>query len=270
MILFTGAAMVATDVEARRLGGARSMGAQRNVTAPPAQTPAKPAQQAAPAQQGASAAAAPAAAQRGGLARWFPMLGGLALGGMLGWLLASNGGSLLLLALLAVATVLVFRALARRSETQAVQYAGGPRETVTMPPAGHAMPANARPGVPAGFNADAFLRGAKMNFARLQMANDAGNLEDLRDFTTPEMFDALAADVRERAGAAQQTDVMGLEAEMLEVATEGDRHWASVRFSGMVREHASQAAQPFQEIWNLTKPADGSTGWLLAGIQQVN
>jgi predicted lipid-binding transport protein (Tim44 family) len=63
---------------------------------------------------------------------------------------------------------------------------------------------------------------------------------------------------------------MGLEAEMLEVATEGDRHWASVRFSGMVREHASQAAQPFQEIWNLTKPADGSTGWLLAGIQQVN
>lgn len=269
-VLFLSSALVATEVEARRLGGARSIGIQRNVTAPPAKTPTKPAQQAAPAQQGATAAAAPAAAQRGGLARWFPVLGGLALGGMLGWLLASNGGSLLLLALLAIGTVLLFRVLARRTEAGAIQYAGGPRETVTMPPAGRAMPPTARPGVPAGFNADAFLRAAKMNFVRLQVANDAGNLDDLREFTTPEMFEALAADLRERAGAAQQTEVSDLEAELLEVATEGEHHWASVRFSGMVREHASQPAQPFQEIWNLTKPVDGSTGWLLAGIQQVN
>ncbi|HYD56412.1 MAG TPA: Tim44-like domain-containing protein [Burkholderiales bacterium] len=267
-ILFLGGAMVATDVEARRLGGARSMGAQRNVTAPPAQTPAKPAQQAAPAQAAPGAAAA--AAPRSGLARWFPMLGGLALGGMLGWLLASNGGSFLLLILLAVGAMLLFRAFARRGEAQTMQYAGGPRETVTMPPAGQSMPAHARPGLPAGFDAAGFLRGAKMNFVRLQMANDAGDVEQLREFTTPEMFEALAADLRSRAGTPQHTEVTGLEADVLEVATEGDRHWASVRFSGMVREHPGAQAEPFQEIWNLAKPADGSTGWLLAGIQQVN
>ena len=125
-------------------------------------------------------------------------------------------------------------------------------------------------GLPAGFDAAGFLRGAKMNFVRLQMANDAGDVEQLREFTTPEMFEALAADLRTRAGTPQQTEVTGLEADVLEVATEGDRHWASVRFSGMVREHPGAQAEPFQEIWNLAKPADGSTGWLLAGIQQVN
>jgi predicted lipid-binding transport protein (Tim44 family) len=270
--LFVSVALVIPEADARRLGGARSIGTQRNVTTPPASTPAKPAQQAAPsgAQQAAVAGGAAAAKPAAGLAKWFPMLGGLALGGMLGYLLATNGGSLLLLVLLAVATVLVFRALARRNAPEhAMQYAGGGRETVRVEP-GSVMPVAAGGAVPAGFDSVGFLRGAKINFARLQMANDRGSLEEIREFTTPEMFEALAADLRGRAGSGQQTDVSELDAQLLEVATEGGRHWASVRFSGLVREAPGAAAEPFQEIWNLTKPVDGSSGWLLAGIQQVN
>lgn len=272
--LFISVALVIPEADARRLGGARSIGAQRNVTTPPASTPAKPAQQqAAPggAQQGAAVAGGAAAAKpAAGLAKWFPMLGGLALGGMLGWLLATNGGSFLLLVLLAVAAVLLFRALGRRSAPEhTMQYAGGGRETVRVSEPGGAMPVAAGGAVPAGFDSAGFLRGAKMNFARLQLANDRGNLEDIREFTTPEMFETLAADLRQRAGG-QQTDVSQLEAQLLEVATEGGQHWASVRFSGLASEAPGAAAEPFQEIWNLTKPADGSSGWLLAGIQQVN
>ncbi|HWA39150.1 MAG TPA: Tim44-like domain-containing protein [Burkholderiales bacterium] len=284
IILFSGGALVAVDAEAKRFGGARSSGVQRNVTTPPAATPAKPAQQAAPQQAapvaGATAGAAGAAkAAPAGMAKWFPMLGGLALGGMLGWLLASNGGSFLLLVLLAIAAFLVVRALSRRAApAQTMQYAGGGRETVRMEPgSGHPgsgsgadLPARGTASLPAGFDADGFLRGAQMNFARLQMANDRGNLDDIREFTTPEMFDSLAKDVHERGGAAQQTDVAGLNAELLEVAQEGGNYWASVHFSGTVREAPGAAAEPFAEVWNLVKPADGSTGWLLAGIQQVN
>src|SRR5687768_18001667 len=51
-------------------------------------------------------------------------------------------------------------------------------------------------------------------------------------------------------------------------ATDGDRHWASVRFTGTVREAPGVAPEPFAEVWNLVKPADGSSGWLLAGIQR--
>jgi len=62
--------------------------------------------------------------------------------------------------------------------------------------------------------------------------------------------------------------VVTLNAALLELVTEGGLHWASVRFSGSIREQAGAPAGPFEEIWNLQKPADGSSGWLLAGIQQ--
>ena len=88
----------------------------------------------------------------------------------------------------------------------------------------------------------------------------------LGDMTTTGMFEALRAD----AGAGQQTDVVTVNADLLEVATEGGRHWASVRFSGLVRETPGAEPASFEEVWNLMKPADGSSGWLLAGIQQMH
>jgi len=266
------ALLVVQTADAARLGGARSSGVQRSVPkTPPAATPAKPAQeQAAPNQ-----AAPTAQPQPSGLARWMPALGGLALGGLLGYLFAGNGlGGILLLVLLAVAAVLAFRALARRGaqSPQPVQYAGMDRQTTLTPPSapapGDAMPTAAR--FPAGFDAASFLRGAKMNFVKLQFANDQGRLEDIREFTTDEMFEALERDIHERHGAGQQTDIESLDAQLVDLATEGPRHWASVRFSGRVREVPGAVPVDFAEVWNLVKPADGSSGWLLAGIQQMH
>jgi predicted lipid-binding transport protein (Tim44 family) len=265
-ILVFGGVFMATEVEARRIGGARSVGAQRNVTAPPAQTPAKPAQQQAAqgTQQGAQQAA-PASAG----SRWFPILGGLALGGILGYLFGGSGLlGFLLLALLAIAAVVGIRALMnRRAETQRPVQFAGMRETVEVTPGpagGQALPATTN--VPADFDAGTFLRGAKHNFLKLQAANDAGRLDEIREFTTDELYEALKGDLAERG----QTEVAGLQAELLELATEGDRHWASVRFSGQVREAPGAMPEAFAEIWNLVKPADGSSGWLLAGIQQMH
>jgi predicted lipid-binding transport protein (Tim44 family) len=264
-ILGLGGILAATDVEARRLGGGRNIGAQRNVTAPPAQTPAR--QQAAPAQQGAQQAA-PAATG----SRWLPILGGLALGGMLGYLFGGSGIlGILLLALMAIAAVVAVRAFMRRraEAPRPVQYAGM-RETIDVTPGSagsqSAAPASVRSHLPAGFDASGFLRAAKLNFLRLQAANDAGRLEDIREFTTDELYQELERDL----GDKQQTAVIGLEADLLEIATEGGRHWASVRFTGTVRETPGAAPEPFGEVWNLVKPADGSSGWLLAGIQQMH
>jgi len=281
-----GAAFLVTEAEARRLGGGRSVGVQRSVTAPPpASVPARPmqqTQQVAPAQ---AQAAAPAAAQpqaASGLARWMPVLGGLALGGALGWLLGANGLAglmvgILLAGLIVLAVAFAVRALARRAPAaQPVQYAGLGSETVAAPPPSQiagfeSQPARAvRPNVPAGFDVAGFLRAAKLNFMRLQAANDNADLEELREFTTPELFEELRRDIEARGQARQRTDVMALDADLLEVTTEGGRHWASVRFAGMMRESPGAAPQGFEEIWNLVKPADGSSGWLLAGIQQMH
>lgn len=256
------------DAEARRLGGGRTLGTQRNVTAPPAAVPAKPAQ--------AAPAAAPAAATG---SKWAPILGGLALGGLLGAFFAGNPilGTLLtalLIGMLVFGAFALVRVLrAPRAAPPTLQYAGLGSETVAAPPPSQAAGFDARlPGstarahVPAGFDVSSFLRAAKENFIRLQMANDSGRLDDLREVTTTGMFEALRAD----AGARQQTDVVTLHADLLEVSTEGGRHWASVRFSGLVRETPGGEPAGFEEVWNLMKPADGSSGWLLAGIQQMH
>jgi predicted lipid-binding transport protein (Tim44 family) len=271
-----GIVMAVPEAEARRLGGGRTIGAQRNLTAPPAQAvPAKPAQ--------AAPAAAPAAAAQPATAgsKWLPILGGLAIGGLLGAMFAdspilSTLVSAMLIGLLVFAALALFRMLrAPRAQPRPLQYAGLGSETVAAPPpsqaAGFEMPAGGRaqrPGIPAGFDVDGFLRAAKTNFIRLQVANDSGSVDELREFATPEMYAVLAEDLRSRG--AQHTDVVTLNADLLEVATEGDRHWASVRFSGLVSEAPGAAPAGFEEIWNLVKPVDGSSGWQLAGIQQMH
>jgi predicted lipid-binding transport protein (Tim44 family) len=265
-IIGLGGVLVATDVEARRIGGGRNVGVQRNVTTPPAQTPAKPAQQ--QATQGQPQGAQQAAPASTG-SRWAPILGGLALGGILGYLFGGSGLlGFLLLALLAIAAVVGIRALMnRRAETQPPVQFAGMRETldVTPPPAaGGSLTSKSK--VPAGFDAGGFLRAAKHNFLKLQSANDAGRLEEIREFTTEELYEALKDDLAGRG----QTEVTGLDADLLELTTEGEQHWASVRFSGTVCESPGAPHERFAEVWHLRKPADGSSGWLLAGIQQMH
>jgi len=293
-----GVAISIPEAQAKRVGGARSSGAQRSVTStPPSSVPAKPGQtsqmnQAAPSQQPAApaGATAPAGAAQpaSGLARWAPMLGGLALGGLLGSMFGGGafGGVImaaLMIGLLAVAGFFVMRMLAQRNApapapaTGPMQYSGLGSETVAAPPPsqasgfdrGSVAPAPA-PRVPAGFDAAGFARGAKMNYLKLQMANDSGNLEEIREFTSPEMFEELSRDVAARGGAKQHTEILSLEADVLEVVTEGAHHWASVRFTGAERSGSGQPAEAFEEVWNLSKPVDGSGGWVLAGIQQMH
>jgi predicted lipid-binding transport protein (Tim44 family) len=255
-VLALGVVLALPEAEARRFGGGRNVGIQRNVQkAPPAATPAKPAQQ----QQ----QAAPAAGSR-----WGGILGGLALGGLLAWLLSGQGlAAVLLFALLAFAAVMAFRLLAQRRAPapQRMQFAGFGNETVAAPPPSQSVGGTLR--APAGFDEQAFLRGAKTNFIKLQLAHDSSALEEIREFTTDEVFAELS---RERAQAGQQTDILALDAQLLEVATEGDKYWASVRFSGQVREAPGSGPEPFSEVWHLAKPIDGSSGWLLAGIQQMH
>jgi predicted lipid-binding transport protein (Tim44 family) len=269
--LFTlvfGAGILADDIEAARLGGGRSLGAQRQVTATPKQ--ANPPTQQQPA----------TAPQPSGPGRWLAPLAGLAAGLGLGWLFAQGGfgavASTLLMALLVGAVVFALVRVLSKQRASRPQYAGFGNETVAAPPPSQ-LPgdAGAQPNyrsqfvsnIPAGFDVEGFVKEARRNFLRLQEANDRGDLPRLRQITTEDMFNALKGDVAEHSGV-QQTDVVTLNAALLELVTEGELYWASVRFSGSIREEASAPAEPFEEIWHLRKPVNGSSGWLLAGIQQ--
>ena len=148
-------------------------------------------------------------------------------------------------------------------------YGGNAPQREFTPAGGSAAPlAAAAANIPADFDTEGFVRNAKVNFIRLQAANDAGNLDDIREFTSPEMFAEIKMGIDERKGAKQTTDVAQLNAEVIDVTEEANRYIVSVRFTGLISENKA-AAEPFDEIWHMTKPADGSRGWVLAGIQQV-
>jgi predicted lipid-binding transport protein (Tim44 family) len=276
--LFFTSVFVVDEAEARRLGGARSAGTQRQAL------PDKPATPPA-AQQTAPAGTAAAAGAKKPMSPWMGALAGLAAGLGLAWLLGDNLGSVMMAVLLGLAAVVVVSLIARafmkpraQSAPGGLQYAGLGNETVAAPPpsqagSGVAVPSfqsQFTPKVPATFNADAFLREAKKSFLALQVANDRGDVSSIRELVTDEMYTHLKQDLEERRGAGQHTDVVTLDASLLELVTESGVHWASIRFSGLIREEAGQAPQQFEEIWSLQKPEAGGAGWMLAGIQQAS
>jgi predicted lipid-binding transport protein (Tim44 family) len=129
-------------------------------------------------------------------------------------------------------------------------------------------------GVPAGFDADGFLRAAKANFATLQDAWDRNDISTLRSMMTDEMLQEIKVQLAEReqhtGGAPNKTEVPVLNAQLLGIEELPQGYMASVEFSGMIREDQSAGAAPFREVWNMVKPKDGSSGWLVAGLQALH
>lgn len=264
---------------ARRLGGGKNLGQQRDsiqreaAPRPPAQAPA--------------AAPQSAPTPRPG----FGMLGGLLAGGLIGALLfggAFDGikmADVAMIALLALGAWFLFRAFSRsRSPSRgALQPAGGsgpvrfePGQPVLRRESGPSLPASAPPAqaesrrVPADFDADSFLKHARRAFIQLQAANDARDLAAIRDYTTPELYALLEAEVRDRGAAPQRVDAVTLNAELLDVTNEDDMAIASVLFRGSLREDGAGLPEEFEEIWHVRKSlSDPKSVWLLSGIQQL-
>lgn len=271
--------LFAFDAEARRLGGARSIGKQREAISQQQAAPQAPAQQ----QAASSTPAQQPAQQPAGASKWLGPLTGLALGAGLAALFLSNGltgvlAGLLLIAAIVAAAIFAARLLRAKTGNAPLQYAGAgtqgsPHGPIAAAPAfGGSAAANSVVATtsrwPAGFDAEEFARHAKLNFVRLQAAHDARDLSTMRDFLTPEMLREIEADIQSAGNAPQKTDVVTLNSEVLDVVTENDAYLVSVRFSGLIRETAGDEPQAFSEIWHLQKPVDGSSGWLIAGIQQ--
>lgn len=286
-VLTLGLGLGAHDAEAKRLGGGRPLGMQRQIDAPKPATPPAVAPAPAPANAAPAKGAAPAAAPAPTRSSWMGPLAGLAAGIGLAALASHFGfgeelASLMLIALVVMAVLAVVGLVMRKralAQTPALAGAGSLRYQANEPfvAAGNEA-TKGQPGItnvtapgkiPADFDVAGFVRNAKVHYIRLQAANDAGNLDDIRAFTTPEMFAELKMDIAERGNAQQETDVLDIDAEVLEVAEEGDRYVASVRFTGHLREEKDGPIQTVDEVWHLVKPRDGKSGWLLAGIQPL-
>jgi predicted lipid-binding transport protein (Tim44 family) len=261
--------LTAHDADAKRMGGGSSIGKQRSTTSQQTATQPKPAQ-------------APAAAPAGGN-KWLGPLAGLAAGGLLASMFMGGGlgglaggiGNILMILALVGGAFFIFRML-KKPQPQPVQYAGHTERTAVTDiaaPAGSAAPVAAMQASstrPAWFEDEPFLREAKKQFIRLQDANDRGDINDIREYVTPEMYAEISMQIRERNGKPNVTEVVTLNADIADVVTEGDLVIASVRFSGMIREEANGPAAAFSEIWHIQKSQSlPNATWFISGIQQV-
>ena len=298
-------ALTTTDVDAKKFGGGKSVGAQRSSvsdaksgtpSASPAAAPANAAM-AAPAAGAAAAAAKPSM-----MSRMAGPLMGIAAGLGLGYLFSQMGGGaagmigMLLLGLVVVGALVFFgRKLLSKQQpalaggnagnsatpfgtpasAQPMQYAAPDATGIASAATGGAAVAGAAMasglaggfGIPAGFDKAGFEEQSKKQFMSLQAANDKGDLDAVRDFSTDEFYNQIAKDVI--GGNKDATHVEALQANLMGIETERGQYWASVEFTGKMREDGMVMGSAFSEVWNLVKPVDGSKGWLVAGIQQA-
>ena len=304
LVFTVGLSTVAVDAEAAKLmGSGKSLGTQRQATPDKSPNTATPAAAGAPA--AGAAAAAPSRSWMGPLAGVAAGLGLAALASHLGF--GDELASMLLMGLLAVAVMVavgffmrkraaaqknsatgpggmhyahVNPGMARDSSDRAQQDAAAYKSSTPFAAVNSSMIGSgigsglaaqgAAARIPADFDTAAFERNAKVNFIRLQAANDAGDLDDIRQFTTPEMFAELKMELAERGTAAQKTEVMTIKAAVMDVDENADRYLVSVRFTGVMRDDSAEPDESFDEVWHLMKSRTGIAGWALAGIQQTS
>jgi predicted lipid-binding transport protein (Tim44 family) len=189
------------------------------------------------------------------------------------WFMARKNGGNVTPALAGAGAGNTFDNATQRTTSEPIQFGGNrplaapqlANEPVAVQPAA----TDIKPDVPAGFDVPGFEKGAKSQFIRLQAAFDKGEADTLKDMLTDEMHAEVDRELKARGEKSHPTEIVTLNAEVIEVTSETDGHWASVRFHGMLREDGKDLPEAFDEVWNMVKPIDGSAGWMLAGIQQL-
>jgi predicted lipid-binding transport protein (Tim44 family) len=294
---------------ARRFGGGGNLGRQRpapTMKEAPQEAPATPPRAAQPTPSPTPGVTPTPVPRPSFMQRFGGLIAGLGIGALLGSLFGGHlggVGSLVMLLILAALVYFAIRAFAARARgapaatqpaygsndasyervgntydaTPAARTSPGfsgigsaiPGASAVPGPATNALPAAQEPAVLQPDEVEPFLRVAKTSFIRLQAANDAGDLDDIRDYTTPEMYAEISMQVRERH-AQQKTEVVDLDAQLVGTGVDDPYAYASVRFKGALRESMSGETEAFDEIWNVRrKLSDPRAPWLIAGIQQA-
>lgn len=286
-----------SDADAKRFGGGSSFGSRPSYSAPYQRSATPPARPANQQQQTATQnpAANPVRNNRSGL---MGILGGLALGGLLGSIFAGggfNGINFMDILVFGGIAFLLYKLFAAKKAGSAQQpaYHRTADNNYQQPPSSQAGRAgfntdilfgNNRDAaseshhqsaqfntsaIPADFDQQAFLAGAKIAFINLQKAWDDRDFAEIRGLTTDKVF----ADIQDQLKASNtenRTEVLKLEAELLEVREVGSELEATVLFDTIMREDSSAHAEQVREVWHFVKPKVSiQPKWYLDGIQQL-
>ena len=268
--------------EAARLGGGGSFGSrpsyQRSAPIPsprPTSPQMSPGQ---PSQQGFATTPSPMGRSGG-------MLGGLLMGGLIGSLFFGSGygyggPGLLDLVLVGGGPLLLLRFLrAKRMAAESPSAAGplsfdhGPAQGWGQsgydPSSGPISAGVEQPSVPAGFDQEEFLKGAKAIYTRLQASWDKRDLDDIRQFASPEVFEEIQRQAKEDPNPGK-TELLLINPRILELRDIDGRTVASVLYDVMMRENREEMTKQVRELWHFSRDTHKPESfWVLEGIQQV-
>lgn len=259
--------------DAKRVGGGGSFGSKPsynsgyNKSAAPAKDTPSMAQQ-----------ATPSPSRFGGFGG---MLGGLLMGGLLGSMLFGGGFSgpgLMDILLLATGGFLLFKFMKSRKAVTAnsAPYAFAGNVNTRKPSTGDGWAPQRfeeqrtqKPVMPQGIDEQEFISGAKALYTRLQSSWDRRDLEDIRQFTSPEVHREIARQATLDPSPGR-TEILMIDARVLEVRTAGSETILSVLFDAMLREdNATERAEQVREVWHIRRDESSSSSqWTLEGIQQ--
>ncbi|BBD09179.1 Tim44 domain-containing protein [Desulfovibrio ferrophilus] len=281
-------AMDAGFADAKRFGGGRSFGGSRSFS----KSYSKPVS---PTKQGTAGSTATQGTQRpsrfGGMGGMF---GGLLAGTLLGSMFFGHpfaGGGMMDILLIGGLIFLAMKLFRRRRPAPQVaggrsggmSYGGGgpqPHEDSSMQRQAHGAwgglgstqgAAESAPelDLPAGFDTDEFLEGAKLAFNRLQASWDSRDMDDISQFTTGAVLNEIKSQAAQDPGPSR-TEILMVNARLLEVKQEGGATLATVYFDALMREDTSGGSEQVREVWHFKQDDTVQGGmWLVDGLQQL-
>jgi predicted lipid-binding transport protein (Tim44 family) len=293
-----------SNAEAKRFGGASSFGSKSSYSKSYNRKSSAPKQRSASQQKAheQNQAARQSMSKRGGL---MGILGGLALGGLLGSLLFGgafenfNFMDILIFGGITFVLFKLFAARASRQHVPSASYGSTGHSNQTAEPlsssyqrvenpsknnAGFDTDIFANKGqtadfeekviedaivLPQDFNEQDFLHGAQGAFKMLQAAWDKKDLAEIRSLTTDKVF-AEIQDQLKASTESNHTDILKIETELLEVRELDNYLEAVVLFDTLMREETNGSPEQVREVWTFIKQTNSlHPKWLLDGLQQL-
>lgn len=248
-----------SDASAKRFGGGRSFGVQRSHNS---------------LFSSHKSQKAPPKMQRSNKSKWGGILGGMLVGSLLASLFMGHGIANGVITWLILGSLIFFMVtMFRKKMGSGWQFANSnafnsnsynefPQSTI------YSNSSDAQfSNYPTGFNEDNFLRTVKVSFIRLQAAYDQKNIQDIHSFTTPEVYAEIKMQLAERGNNPNITEVINLNAKILDVSTQAESYVASVHFTGTIKEN-NESVSELDEIWHFYQ-SPNSSEWVVGGIQQA-
>jgi predicted lipid-binding transport protein (Tim44 family) len=124
-----------------------------------------------------------------------------------------------------------------------------------------------RPPQSGGMDQDDLLRGAKVVYVRIRAAMEKNNLEEVRDFATPEALEQM----RKIAAGLPQTapsHILLVNARILKITELGSGFRVRVELSALIRESEDdKESREIKEVWRFVR-RDSKDNWRLEAIEQ--